>query len=534
MVGTRQTAEHTIDRVSATVTDPVPTAAVSVGDPDAEIAASPVRPVGEARRRRFASELPSDRVTSWVWALLVAALAGIVRFTNLAHPKGMIFDEVYYRKDAWSILHHGYELNAEGNGPGFVAHPPLGKWCIAVGQWLFGNTEFGWRFSAALVGTLAVLLLVRIGRRLFRSTLLGCIAGVLLALDGLAVVQSRVALLDVFLMFFVLAAFGCLLLDRDARRRQVLRDVEAGRVTAVRLPRRGRRDFPWWRIAAGVLLGCALGVKWSAAWYVIAFALLILAWEVGVRRSAGVRHRFLETQREFGWVAAVGLTALVTYLATWTGWFVTSGGWDRQWAEKSGTHYPLVPDALVSLLHYHSAVLNFHTHLSSHHTYQSSPWSWLVLGRPVAFAYSGGKGCGATQCSSETLALGTPTLWWSFIPVLLALLFFWIARRDWRAATILVGVAAGLVPWVAFPSRTMFFFYTLPALPFLVLAVTYVLGVILGQPTASRERRMTGAILVGAYVAVIAATFAYFYPVYTSELLTYSQWHARMWLATWV
>ncbi|HEV7826323.1 MAG TPA: phospholipid carrier-dependent glycosyltransferase [Mycobacteriales bacterium] len=515
--------------MSATVTDPVAPAVAVAADDE-----TPVRPVGEARRRRFVPEMPHDRVTSWVWALAVTALAGLVRFTNLTHPKGMIFDEVYYRKDAWALLHHGYELNPAGDGPGFVAHPPLGKWCIAVGQWLFGNTEFGWRFSAALVGSLAVLLLVRIGRRLFRSTLLGCLAGLLLALDGLAVVQSRVALLDVFLMFFVLAAFGCLLLDRDARRRQVLRDVEEGLVTPRHFPRRRRGDLPWWRLAAGVMLGCALGVKWSAVWYVIGFALLILAWEVGVRRSAGVRHRFLETQREFGWVAAFGLTALLTYLATWTGWLATDGGWDRHWAQSSGTHYPFVPDALVSLLHYHSAVLNFHTHLSSHHDYQSSPWSWLVLGRPVAFAYSSPGGCGAAQCSSETLALGTPTLWWAFIPALLAVAFFWIARRDWRAATILVTATAGLLPWFAFPSRTMFFFYTLPALPFLVLAVTYVLGVVLGSATASPQRRLTGAIIVAAYVVVVAATFAFFYPIYTSELLTYAQWHARMWLGTWI
>jgi dolichyl-phosphate-mannose--protein O-mannosyl transferase len=80
----------------------------------------------------------------------------------------------------------------------------------------------------------------------------------------------------------------------------------------------------------------------------------------------------------------------------------------------------------------------------------------------------------------------------------------------------------------------MFFFYTLPALPFLVLAVTYVLGLILGPPTASRERRLTGAIIVGTYVAAVALTFAYFYPLYVSETLTYAQWRGRMWLESWI
>jgi dolichyl-phosphate-mannose-protein mannosyltransferase len=517
--------------VSATVTDPVPPSAAV---PDAAAAGAPALPVTAEQRRRLTPEMPSDGVSSWLWAGAIALLAGIIRFTNLAHPKGVIFDEVYYRKDAWALLHHGYEVS-QGSTGAFVAHPPLGKWCIALGQWLFGNTEFGWRFSAAVAGTVAVFLVVRIGRRLFRSTLLGGIAGLLLALDGLAVVMSRVALLDVFLMVFVLAAFGFLLLDRDARRRQVLRDLEEGRVTAVRLPRRGRSDIPWWRLAAAVMLGCALGVKWSAVWYVIAFTLLVLAWEVGVRRTAGVRHRFLETQRELGWLVVCGCVTVLTYLATWTGWFVTSGGYNRDGSHSNIADYPpLVPKALVDLVQYHSGVLGFHTHLTTKHDYESGPWSWLLLGRPVAFAYSNGGDCGAAQCSSETLALGTPTLWWSFLPVLVAVAFFWIARRDWRAAAILVGVAAGLAPWLLFPDRTMFFFYTLPALPFLVLAVTYVLGVLLGPRTANPRRRLTGVAVVGLYLVVVAATFAYFYPIYTSETLTYAQWHARMWLESWI
>ncbi len=90
------------------------------------------------------------------------------------------------------------------------------------------SPEFGWRFSAAVAGTLSVLLLVRIARRMFGSTILGCAAGLLLALDGFHLVLSRSALLDIFLLLFVLAAFGALVLDRDARRRRWLRAIESG------------------------------------------------------------------------------------------------------------------------------------------------------------------------------------------------------------------------------------------------------------------------------------------------------------------
>src|SRR5262249_57206532 len=103
-------------------------------------------------------------------------------------------------------------------GGGCVVPPPFGKILIAGGEWVFGLTPFGWRFATALVGSLAILLLARTARRMTRSTLLGCVAGLLLALDGLEFVMSRTALLDIFVMFWVLAAFGALVVDRDRTR----------------------------------------------------------------------------------------------------------------------------------------------------------------------------------------------------------------------------------------------------------------------------------------------------------------------------
>ena len=102
---------------------------------------------------------------------------------------------------------------------------------IAAGMWLFGpDNPFGWRFGAALTGTLSIFLLALIAQKLFRSLTLGAVAGVLLAVDGHHLVMSRTSLLDIFLMFWVLAAFGALLMDRDdGRRRLAARLGTAGR-----------------------------------------------------------------------------------------------------------------------------------------------------------------------------------------------------------------------------------------------------------------------------------------------------------------
>ncbi len=455
--------------------------------------------------------MPADRVASWLWALAITAAAGLQRFIDLGSPRDRIFDEVYYAKDAADLLRHGVERNGEGTGPGFVAHPPLGKWMIAAGEQLFGVTPVGWRFAAAVIGTLSILVFIRVARRMTRSTLLGCVAGVLLSLDGLHFVQSRVAMLDIFLMWWILVAFACLLIDRDDHRLR----LADGLATGLR---------PW-RLVAAASLGLAMATKWSAVWYIVAFALLTFAWDCGARRSAGVRKP-VQAALLGNWVSALACVAIVAgaYTVSWAGWFLSDDGWDRHYAST----------AIAGWIHYHVQILNFHTGLRAHHRYASLPWSWLLLAQPVAYYYNAPTGCGAASCSKEVIALGNPALWWPFIPALIAVGWQWLARRDWRAAAVLVGVAAGFLPWLPYPERTMFLFYALPALPFLVLAVTLCLGRVLGDRRADPQRRLIGASAVAGYVSLVAITFAFFHPVLVGTLLTYSQWQHRMWFPTWI
>lgn len=501
-------------------------------------------PVADITRRRLGKWSDPDPL-SWALIGIVTLIAAALRLINLAHPKGKIFDEVYYAIEAHTMLDHLVEWDAKSengvetvlNGPKYVVHPPLGKWCIALGEWLFGYTEFGWRISAVVFGTLSILLITLVARRMFRSTLLGCAAGLLMALDGLHFVLSRSALLDIFLLFFIVAAFACLVYDRDRRRAKWLEALEGGLNPNLRgKAGRPKLGFPWWRLAAAVLIGCAGSVKWSAIWYLALFLFLILIWEVGTRRSAGVITPWADAiVTQAGWMVAFVAIAIGTYLASWAGWFATDDGYFRHWlADNHQTELPVI-GALHNLWHYHENAWNFHTGLSQPHQYQSWPWQWLLLGRPVAFYWSNSGPCGANSCASEVLLLGTPLLWWSFLPALIALAWIGISRRDWRALTIGLGAAAGIIPWFwnMLDHRTMFYFYALPAEPFLILAVVYVLGAIIGPRPAlgtQSDRRLIGAVIAGAYMLIIAACFAYFYPIYAGSNLTYAEWFSRMWL----
>ena len=508
--------------------------------------------------------MPGDRFLGWLGPLLITALGTFLRFNRLSIPHAIVFDETYYVGDAYGILQHGVEINHVHNangllrtgssthilatGPEFVVHPPLGKETIAVGEWLFGLTPFGWRLMVAVLGSLAILMTARIARRMTRSNLLGCVAGLLLALDGLELVMSRTALLDISVMFWVLAAFGCLVIDRDRSRARlaaaVLRDAERADAAA----EAGIRPLPpgpgprlglrWWRVAAGLCLGLAIASKWNGIWFLPVFAVMTLAWDVGARKTAGFTSPGGQTARDGLWLPlSFGLVPAAAYLASWSGWFASPYGYDRQWAVQHGVHNPIWA-ALDSLYQYQRQVLDFSVTLTQHHPYQSWPWSWLVMSRPVSMYYNGhSHACGVHNCAQEVLAIGTPAIWWASIPALIACLVWWLLRRDWRAGAVLAGVAAGWLPWFWYAwhdHRTMFFFYAVVFVPFLVIALTLCLGLIIGPARASVGRRAAGAGLAGAYLLAVVADFWYMYPLFAAKIIPYTSWLARMWYHRWI
>ncbi len=494
----------------------------SPGDPD-----QPQAPPSRLDRLRM--PMPADPVLSWVSAGVITLVAAVLRLWGIGFPAEKVFDELYYATEGGEMLHQGYE-----NNPGymFIVHPPLGKWLIAAGIEVFGDNSVGWRVPAALAGSVSVLILVRVVRRMTRSTLLGCVAGLLLALDGLSVVLSRFALLDIFVGTFVLAGFGCLVVDRDRVRARLADAVESGRPADTY--RLGLRP---WRLAGGTLLGLSCAVKWSGIWFLIGFALLSVLWDRAARWSAGSRRPTATAARRDLPNAAFGLgvAPVAGYLLAWSGWFLGENPYGRHWADTRHEYWFWLPGSLRSLIHYHWEMWHFHSTLVTPHTYQSGPWSWLVTGRPVLFYYPKDMtGCGASSCVRSVLAVGTPALWWAFVPALLWTGWLAATRRDWRAWSVLVAFAAGWLAWFTIPGRTMFLFYMAPLVPFLVIGMTLALGGVLGRAGAGETRRLVGLLSVTGYVAVVAVNLAWLWPILTGQLISYDAWHARIWFPSWI
>jgi dolichyl-phosphate-mannose--protein O-mannosyl transferase len=402
---------------------------------------------------------------------IIIGFALTLRLWRLNLPKGYIFDEVYYAKDAASLITHGVELNEDGMAE-FVVHPPLGKWLIGIGIKLFGNNELGWRVIAAVVGSASVLLIYLIVQRLFNSLFLSNIAAALFALDGLHLVMSRVALLDIFLMFFILLSFYLIL-----------------------------RDNLW---LSGVIIGLASATKWSA---VFVIPLLILL-TVNLSRAS-----FATWGKRFSQFV---LTPIGIYLLSWSGWIFSSKGWARD----SGSNL------FSSLWNYHVEIMNFHRGLTEQHTYAANPWSWLVLGRPTSFYYETPKDCRAQSCSQEILAIGTPILWWAGIFAIAITVGLFIVNRDRISAFILAGVAGTYLPWFFIQNRTTFYFYAIAIFPFIVLALINVFNWALNNQVNRK--------LIYGFIITVGINFIYFLPIFIGINIPYVDWLARMWLPSWI
>ena len=458
---------------------------------------------------------------------MIIALAAFLRLWNLGYPKKLVFDETYYVKDAWTLWNTGAEkswpqnanvafeaghANTFLNDPSFVVHPPLGKWIIGAGMWAFGpDNAFSWRISVALLSIAAVGLIMMVAKILFQTQIWALTAGFLFAIDGHAIVLGRTGLLDSILMFFVLLAFYFLLRHLQSR----------------------SFDRPTWRqpwlLAVGASLGAATAVKWSGLYFLAAFGLYVVFSQALENRKRSEANEWIVPsilQAAISFVVMIPI-ALATYLASWTGWLVTSGGYDRD------------SDAnpFMALWKYHQDAYNFHVNLHTPHSYASNPLTWLFAIRPTSFFYeglsAGQDGCTSnTGCSSAITALGNPLIWWPAAAAVFALVYLFITRKSRVGGLILLGIAAGYLPWLSFMNRTVFQFYAIAFLPWMILALVYVIRMYLHTRTTEELPRAIR--MAGGYLGLVFAVSLFFIPIWIGTWTPYWYWHLHMWLPSWI
>lgn len=513
----------------------------------------------------------STRLLAPLGFAAVLALAAVLRFWALGQPASLVFDELYYVRDAISQLAHGFPTVWPDDDPlmgaaftdegSYAVHPPLGKWLIALGLLVFGDeTGWGWRSAVALVGVATVGVTMRLAWHLSRNIVVSLLAGCVLAVDGVHVVLTRVALLDGFLTFFVV--IGALFMWRD----------HEWVVARTRFRSGGVLWHRPWLITAAVAFGCAASVKWSGLYPLAGFLLLTAARDAWVRvevaralRTAKIPAVTMSGQpwwRAFVQALATGLLTLpvtfAVYVASWAGWIVTAGGWGRD----AGS-WP------VALWDYHVSMFDWHSTLSAPHPFQAHPLTWPLGLRPTAM-YERSVGEGFTAVISP---LPNLLVTWGGV-VALVVLAWWIvrpfvrtrvtagdvqppgpvaglaSRRRHRVVTqvpfaavfVLTGYLSGWLPWVLTLSRSAVFqFYAVVLTPFSALALALVLGAICAvtaQGHTSRkfvndEDLLGRRVAVAIFLAAAVTLAALFFPVWSGMPIADWFWQWHRWLPGW-
>jgi dolichyl-phosphate-mannose--protein O-mannosyl transferase len=441
--------------------------------------------------RRRLIEAVADRRSPTRVLLAVLLLAAAFRFSGLAYPKEEYFDEVYHARTALEYL--------KGQPPTEWVHPPTAKLLIAVPVWLFGYEPWAWRLAPALAGTLLAGVFLLLARRVLPSERAARLATLLLLCDGVYLVQSRVAMTNVFAVLFQLLAM--LLVVRWASDRR----LGVGGAMGV-----------------GLAVGLALSTRWTSL-FALAFAgLVFLALRAASRRAPAPDLDARPPRSPGAELVLAGLAFAVVpalvYLASYLPLMLQAHpGSAPEWVRAAKTVVLSQRD-----------IWSYHANLRATHSYFSAWWTWPFLYRPTWYYFWTGEGV-----VRGIVALGNPAIWWASVPVSLWAVVGGLRRREhWRLFT-----GAGFfllwLPWSLSPRTLNFSHYLLEAIPYACLS----LGLLLDRFWDGRER-----LLAWAYVVAAAALFLHFLPLLTGLPLPASLWGFRFWhlgglwtwFATWI
>jgi len=387
------------------------------------------------------------------------------------------FDEIYHARTAWEHKNNVY--------PYEISHPPLGKLIISFGITLFGMTPFGWRFSGTLFGVLMLPLLYVLIRKLFGSRRVATAATLVFATDFMHFVQTRIATIDTYSVFFILLMYLFMYIFL-------------------------RENRLWALALSGVAFGLGAASKWTC---IYAGAGLAVLWAIYwiVNRREGFRA-FLRNAL-FCLVFFVAVPCVIYYLS-----YIPYG-------TAQGVYRIFSREYLNIVLSNQEYMFSYHSSLVATHPYSSVWYQWILDIRPILYYLQY-----RDSLRSSFGAFVNPVLCWGGLLSMFVVIYGAALRKDRNALFILIGYLAQLVPWM-FVTRLTFAYHYFPDCVFLSLAVAYVFHTM-------EEGRRPGVVSCKAYIwgfaGLSAVVFVLFFPALTGIWIDNALGSRLLqWLPTW-
>ncbi len=384
------------------------------------------------------------------------------------------FDEIYHARTAWEHLNRIY--------PYEITHPPLGKIIIGLGISLFGMTPFGWRFSGTLFGVLMLPILYVFAKKLFGGRWAPTACAALMATDFMHFVQTRIATIDVYAVFFILLMYLFMYLFVSGEGKKYL-------------------------ALSGIAFGLGAASKWICFYAGAGLAVIWALWCIGSARRGALDFKGFLKNCGFCVVFFVLIPVLIYDLSY------------LPYGLAEGKTNPFSPAYIKMVLDNQSYMFNYHSKLVATHPYSSHWYQWLLDIRPILYYLD-------YLPDGRHISFGAfvnPVLCWGGLLSLFVLIDLALARRDQPSQFILLGYLAQLLPWVLVP-RLTFAYHYFPCTVFLALS--------LGRCFDLMERNVKrGRMYVGLFAALSLAVFVLFFPCLAG--LPVRSGILRSWLPTW-
>ncbi|MFQ4141330.1 dolichyl-phosphate-mannose--protein mannosyltransferase [Chlorogloeopsis sp. ULAP02] len=511
---------------------------------------------------------PSKKIDYWFWlgiaGIFILSLA--LRFWGLERFNTLVFDEVYYATFGNNYLTHK---------PFFDGHPPVGKLIIAVGIWLGSHLPFGqdmvngltgsvrspwsYRWINALFGSFIPLIIAGIAYQLSYRRSLALLAGLFAATDGIFIVESRYALINIYIVVFGLLGQWLFLLALAKQRQQ-------------------RRFY---LVLAGIAFGAAIATKWNGLWFLLGVYLLWIfawAWKILIARHQVTdvnnhssatpatqsdvniingRHNLHLWESDQNLSPLQNLTQLnIFHIAFYLG-IIPVVIYTLIWIPH------LLIDTRFNFIEVHKQILSFHEGLGGNtskvHPYCAPWYTWPLMIRPMAYLYQTATSLqeplpvmgpplptGTGEVVYDVHAMGNPFLWWFGLAALLFLVLMlgWLVVNSlvkqkrfssvavlsldtWIALYLVLNYAANILPWVTV-NRCVFIYHYMTAVVFAFLAIAWFVD----QCLRSYYKPLRA---VGVTITfIILAAFVFWLPIYLALPLSPEDYKLRMWFNSWI
>ncbi len=393
-----------------------------------------------------------DRI-DFLLLLGVVLISLFLRIYNLSRPTRMYFDETHYVPAARSYL-DPHEID-----PNYI-HPPLAKEIMAGFISLYGDYSVGWRVGSVVFGILMVIVMYFIGLSMFKNRLGGVLSSLLLGIEFLHIVQSRIATLDIYIAAFILFGYyaAWLYCEKKSIIYLALSAIFFGMATSVKI--------------SGI--GGAFG----------AFLYITLISKIEKKRW---KFEFVKVSVVFCIIMTVVFVAThIPYLA------------------KGGD-----PSNMLYI-----RTLKFHYEDKFEHPYLSQIWEWPTVYRPIWYFWEKDE---HTKIIRGIVAIGCLLFWWSFVVMLLLDIIprAW-KNKDKKAIFVSLGYIPLYLFWLSSAShyggywhlKGGFFYYMLPCVPFMVIGITDILIDLMDTKL--------GRISVYVYLLGLILFLIAFYPILTA------------------